>query len=187
MHKLVCAIFDNGTIHEKCEETVVILICKKGDKTDCKNYRGISLRPTGYKVLCNVLLARLTPHAKEITGDYPCRFQRNRSTSDQIFTLRQHLEKSCEFNRIVRQHSIDFGRAYDTVQSTEIYRILIQLGIQKKLIELIQACLSGNRRTGKVGNHTLETFEINGGLKQGDALALLLINVIEQLKQLTCK
>jgi len=45
-----------------------VFILKKGDKTDCNNYRGISLLPTMYKVLSNILLSRLIPYAEEVTG-----------------------------------------------------------------------------------------------------------------------
>jgi len=47
---------------------------KKGDKTDCNNYRGISLLPTTYKILSNILLSRLIPYAEETTGDHQCEF-----------------------------------------------------------------------------------------------------------------
>jgi hypothetical protein len=59
----------------------------------CNNYRGISLLPTTYKILSNILLSRLVPYAKEIIGDYQCGFRRNRSTIDHIFFIRQMLEK----------------------------------------------------------------------------------------------
>jgi hypothetical protein len=64
----------------------------KGDKTDCNNYRGIDLS-TAYKILSNILLARLTPCVNEMIGNYLCGFRRNRSTTDQIFYIRQILEK----------------------------------------------------------------------------------------------
>jgi len=66
---------------------------KKGDKIDCNNYRGISLLPTTYKILSNILLSRLIPYAKEVIGDHQCGFRRNRSTIDHIFCIRQILEK----------------------------------------------------------------------------------------------
>jgi hypothetical protein len=71
----------------------IVPIHKKGGKTDCSNYRGISLLSTSYKILSNILLCRLIPYADEITGDYQCGFRCNRSTTDQIFYIRQILEK----------------------------------------------------------------------------------------------
>ena len=50
---------------EEWKEFIIVPIYKKGDKTDCSNYRGISLLPTTYKILSNILLSRLTPHAEE--------------------------------------------------------------------------------------------------------------------------
>jgi hypothetical protein len=44
-------------------------IYKKGDKTDCRNYSGISPLSTTYNILSSILLARLSPYAEEITGD----------------------------------------------------------------------------------------------------------------------
>ena len=49
-------------------------IYKKGNKTDCANYRGISLLPAMYKILSNILLSRLIPYADEIIGDHECGF-----------------------------------------------------------------------------------------------------------------
>jgi hypothetical protein len=41
---------------------------KKGDKTDCNNYREISLLSTSYKILSNILLSRLSLYIDEIIG-----------------------------------------------------------------------------------------------------------------------
>jgi len=81
---------------EEWKESIIIPIHKKGDKTDCSNCRGISLLPTTYEILSNILLSRLIPYAKEIIGDHQCGFRRNRSTIDHIFRIRQILEKKCE-------------------------------------------------------------------------------------------
>jgi len=57
---------------------IIVPIHKKGDKTNCNNYRGISLLPSTYKILSNILLSRLIPYAEEIIGDHQCGFRRNR-------------------------------------------------------------------------------------------------------------
>jgi hypothetical protein len=84
---------------------------QKGDKTDCSNYRGISLLSTSYKILSNILLARLTPYADEIIGDHQCGFRRNRTATDQIFYTWQILEKKWEYNDTVHQLFIELKKA----------------------------------------------------------------------------
>jgi hypothetical protein len=65
---------------------------RKGIK-QCKNYRGISLFSTPYKILTKIVANRLTPYMENIVGDYQCGFRERRSTIDQIFSLRTILEK----------------------------------------------------------------------------------------------
>ena len=96
IHKLIISIWNKEVLPEEWKESIIVRIYKKGDKTDCSNYRVISLLPTTYKILSNILLSRLTPYAEEILGDHQCGFRRNRSTADHIFCIPQILEKKWE-------------------------------------------------------------------------------------------
>jgi hypothetical protein len=87
IHKLIVAIWNKEELPEEWKESFIVPIHKKGDKTDCSNYRGISLLPTTYKILSNILLLRLIPYAEEIMGNHQCGFRRNRSTADHIFCI----------------------------------------------------------------------------------------------------
>jgi len=55
----------------------VVPIYKKDHKIDSSNYRGISLLPSTYKILSNILLTRLTPYIDKIIVDHQCGFQCN--------------------------------------------------------------------------------------------------------------
>jgi hypothetical protein len=98
IHKLIISIWNKEALPEEWKESVIVPIYKKGDKTDCSNYRGISILSTTYKILSNILQSRLTPYSEEIIGDHQCGFRRNRSTIDHIFGIRQILEKKREYN-----------------------------------------------------------------------------------------
>jgi hypothetical protein len=76
IHKLTNSIWNKKEMPEDWKESVIVLIYKKGDKTDRNNYRGISLLPSTYeyKILSNILLTRLNPYAEEIIGDHHCGF-----------------------------------------------------------------------------------------------------------------
>jgi sorting nexin-29 len=93
IHKLIILIWNKEELPHQWKESIIVLIHKKGDKTDCSNYRGKSLLSTSYNILSNILLSRLIPYADEITGDHQCGFRCNRSTTDQMFYIRQILEK----------------------------------------------------------------------------------------------
>jgi hypothetical protein len=139
--KLIRLIWNKELPHQ-WKESIVVPIHKKGDKTECSYYRGISLLSASYKILSNILLARLTPYADEITGDHQSGFRRNRSTTDQIFCIRQILEKMWEYNGTVHQLFIDFKKAYYSVRREVLYSILIEFGTPRKLVSLIQMCLN---------------------------------------------
>jgi sorting nexin-29 len=151
-------------------------IYKKGDKTDCNNYRGISFLSTTYKILSNILLARLTPYVNEIIGDHQRGFHRNRSTTDQIIYIWQILEKKWEYNGMVHQLFIDFKKAYDSIEREVLYNILLEFGIPKKLVRLIKMCLNETYSKVRIGKLLSDKFPIQNGLKQGDALSPLLFN-----------
>jgi hypothetical protein len=82
---------------DQWKESIIVPVYKKRDKTDCSNYRGISRLSTSYNTLSNLLL-----------------FRRSRSTTDQIFCIRQLLEKKWEYNETVHQLFVDFKKAYDS-------------------------------------------------------------------------
>ena len=93
IHNLIISIWNKEKLPEEWKESIIVPIYKKGDKTDCNNYRGISILPTMYKILSNILLSRLIPYAEEVIGDHQCGFRHNRSTTDHIFCIRQILQK----------------------------------------------------------------------------------------------
>ena len=92
--RLFMSIWDKEELPEEWTESIILPICKKGDKTNRSHYRGIQLLQSTYKILSDLLLSRLTAHAEEIIGDHQCGFRRNRWTTDHIFCISQILEKN---------------------------------------------------------------------------------------------
>jgi hypothetical protein len=71
------------------------------------------------------------PYADEITRDHQCGFLHNKSTTDQIFYIRQILEKKWEYNGSVQYLFIEFKKAYDSVRKEVLYNILIEFRIPR--------------------------------------------------------
>jgi hypothetical protein len=131
IHKLIWPVWNKEELPQQWKEYIIIPIHKTGDNTDCKNYRGISLLSTAYKIVSNIFLARLTSYVNEVLGDHQCEFRLNRSTTDQIFYIRQILEKKWECNGTVHQLFIDFKKAYDSVKREVLYNILLEFRVPK--------------------------------------------------------
>ncbi|KAJ4434691.1 hypothetical protein ANN_23259 [Periplaneta americana] len=174
IYKIVLAIWEKEIVPEQWKKSIIVPIFKKRDKTNCSNFREISLLFTSYKILSIILLRRLTPYVDEIIWDHQCGFRLNRSTTDQIFCIRQIMEKKLKYKSTVHQLFINFKKGYDSIKREVVYDILIEFGIPKKLVRLIKMCLSEMYSRVRIGQFLSDTFPIHCGLKQGDALSPLL-------------
>jgi hypothetical protein len=75
IHKLINSVWNKEELLYQWKESIIVPVYKKGDKTDCNNYCGISLLSTSYKISSNILLSRLGPYVDEIIGDHQCGFR----------------------------------------------------------------------------------------------------------------
>jgi hypothetical protein len=68
-----------------------------------------------------------------------------------------------------------------------LYNILIEFGVPMKLVRLIKIGLNKTYSEVRVGKYLSNTFHIQNGLKQGDALLPLLFNFTLELLYWTPK
>jgi hypothetical protein len=121
------------------KELIGVPIHKTGDKTERRNYQRITLLPTSYKILPNILLSRIIPYADEIIGDYQCGFRRGRSMTDQIY-IRQIVKRSGSILVTVHQLFTIFKKAYDSVRRELLCNILTEFRVLWKLVRFIKLC-----------------------------------------------
>jgi len=177
VYELIKTVWRNEVLPREWMKGVICPLHKKGCKMNCKNYRGICLLPTVYKVLSTILHDRLAPMAEQLIGSYQAGFRKDKSTTDQIFCIRQIVQKSYELNCETHHLFIDFKAAYDTIIREELWLILVELGLPNKLIRLLRATMSGVMCCIKIQGSFSEFFESKGGLRQGDALSTTLFNL----------
>ena len=100
VHQLITNAWKVGYVPQAWKDANSVTIYKKGDRTDCGNYRGISLLSIAAKIFARILLNRLSTHiTPEVVPETKCGFRGNRSTVDMIFCLRQLQEKCIEQDR----------------------------------------------------------------------------------------
>jgi hypothetical protein len=172
VYELIVQIWNKDRIPSSWVEALICPIHKKGDVQNCENFRGISLVHVAYKVH-----GRLKPYANQIIGQYQCGFREGVSIIDQIQTLRQILKKMLKFQIETHHLFIDFKTAYDKVNRNQLYKAMLELSIPLKLVRLTQAMMDDTTAKVKVQNKLSESFRIQTGLRQGDALACILFNI----------
>jgi hypothetical protein len=137
VHRLIKGIWIEARVPTDWKTNIIVRIYKnKGDKLQCKIYRGISLLCTGYKILTTVSNNRLKKYTEHITGEYQAGFRSGKSTTDQTFTVKNILEKAWEHYVEIHQIFIDLQRAYAPIRRDKLYAITAFFGIPNKLIRL---------------------------------------------------
>lgn len=88
---------------------------KKGDLTNCGNYRGITLLSTPGKVFNRIILERMKDVVNDKLRDNQAGFRKNRSCIDQIATLRIIVEQSMEWSSPLLINFVDYEKAFDSI------------------------------------------------------------------------
>ena len=70
-------IIDKNQMPQEWETGMVINIHKKGTKSKCENYRGITLLPTAYKLFTNIIKNRLNEHLEVEIVEKECGLKRD--------------------------------------------------------------------------------------------------------------
>ena len=119
----------------------IVKLPKKGNLSDCNNWRGITLLSISGKVFCSVLLNRLREHVDSRLREEQAGFRKGRSCSEQIFTLRTIIEQSLEYQTPLIINFIDIKKAFDSIHRESLWKIVKLYGVPDRFINIIQDTL----------------------------------------------
>ena len=152
----------------------------KGEKSDCYNYRGITLLSIAGKVLARVLLNRLVPTiAEEKLPECQCGYRADRHGARPTSTP----EKCQEQNKGLYGTLVDFTKAIDSVSRTRLWLILKRLGCPSNLLEIVIQLHEIQHSQIRLNGALLDHFPITNGVKQGCVLVPTLFS--KMLKEAT--
>lgn len=155
---------------------VLVAVPKKGDLTICDNWRGISLLDAVGKLLGRVLQNRLQDFAANILPESQCGFRRSRSCTDQLFVVRQVIEKLYEHRTSGYLVFIDLRKAYDSVPREALWAVLRKFGVPDVVVDLIESFHSDMTATVR-GGAPAKAISVENGLRQGCVMAPVLFNI----------
>ena len=178
-HELLACCWERSKLPEDLRNAVFITLYKNvRKKSDCFNYKGITLLSNAQKIFARVLLNRLVPTiAKDHFPETQCGFRANRSTTDMVFVLRQLQEKCRKQNKERYVTLIDLTKAFDTVSRKGLWLIMGRLECPPKFLSMINQLHENQHGQVKLNSDLSKPFPIVNGVKQGCVLAPTLFSI----------
>jgi len=177
VHRIITVVWHSGTCPVDWKRALITPLFKKGDRSSCDNYRGISVLSVVGKVYTHLLLDRVSKCVEHKLSELQSGFRPNRGCPDQIFTLTRAMELSWEFDVPMYMCFIDLRKAYDSVDREALWHVLKVYGIPDKLIGLLRDLHEGTVAAVKWRGNVSDWFEVRTGVRQGCVIAPLLFNI----------
>ena len=176
-------VFMGRAVPAKLKNVTISILFKKGDESDCDNYRGLSLINHEGKLLERMVQNRLLKFVRSNLGEGiipPSQFgfTPGKSVVDCVWMSRLLGYEAVAHGDKLLKCFVDLTKAYDRVDRPTLWEILRRYGVPDELVNLIAGLHDGSMATIQVGGCTTEVpFELKRGLKQGSVFAPLLFNI----------
>lgn len=168
------ACFDLGYTPAEMQNCYTKLLYKKGENTDIKNYRPITLLNTIFKIWERMLETRLRAHfeGQDLMSVLQNGSRRGKSTAETVLAYNIIMEAHSDSTTYTAQ--VDLSKAYNRVKRTQLWKTLDDNGINGKLWNSIVSTYEPHTDTIQIGAHKSEPNFLSDGLRQGSVLSPLL-------------
>lgn len=179
--------YQNGSLCESQNISILSLIHKKSDSMNLKNYRPISITNLDYKILALVLANRMQEVIDKIistdqTGYIKKRFigTNIRKTVDII----DYLEKNQKGGLLVL---LDFQKAFDSVEWEFMFQSLEKFNFGPKFIQWIKLLYKNPKACVKNNGWLSDEFSLSRGIRQGCPVSALVFILVVEVMALNLK
>ncbi|BHF69821.1 hypothetical protein SprV_0301286800 [Sparganum proliferum] len=120
LHDMIGKEWRDEVASDDLGSSILAPILKKGDKTRCENYRGISLMDVAVKIFSIVLLRRFGAVLDSRTRLNRPGFRARLGCANQVFTMRRILGFRHSYQQATAVCSVDFAAAFDFVHNESL-------------------------------------------------------------------
>lgn len=178
LHPLILQIWEQEEFPADWLHGLIIKLPKKGDLTDCNNWRGITILCVSLKILMWIILQRMLKHIDPKLRPEQAGFRAGRSCIDQINSLRMIIEQSVEMRSPLYLLFVDYEKAFDSVDRDCIWAELYNLGVPGKIISLIRTSYEAFKCSVLHDGLISDSFPSLTGVRQGCLLSPLLFIIV---------
>lgn len=178
-------MYRKGEMPLSFRQGVIILLYKKGDREELKNWRPISLQCFDYKLLAKVITNRLSKVISSVIhADQVCAIP-GRRVLDSLVLLRDSIGYCKERKNKLCILNLDLEKAYDRVVHKYMFAVLEKMGFPKGFVKWIRVMYTNIESRILINGMLSRPVTIQSGVRQGCPLSpLLFICSIEILGHL---
>ena len=165
---------------QQWKSVIIMIVHKTKDRTECGNYKDISLVAHAGKVLLKPIARRLSEYCEcvGILREEQSGFRPNRSTTNIMFVVRR-LQELARNKRIpLYVCFIDLTNAYDSVDGILLWTLLARFGVPQQMIADIRQFHDGMLAYVRLDDRVCSGwFAVEQGLRQECVLVPLPFNI----------
>ena len=175
---LINKIWKEGGIPEAWNRGVISPIYKKGEKKEVRNYRGVTLMDTAYKIYAGLMNERLKEEVEKRLEEGQYGFRKGRGTVDAIYTLNYIANREIAKKKgKVYAFFANLKAAFDRVNRKELGEMMKKAGIKERLRRRIMETYKETKNVIRIGDQKTEEFWTKRGVRQGCPMSPTLFNI----------
>ena len=178
--ELINEMIRTDVFPDELKKAAIVPLHKKGDKSDPKNYRQISILSAISKVFEKVLLTQLEEFLEKyhVLDRLQFGFRTGKGCHDAVaFALHKASNEIDKSNGMVLL-SLDIAAAFDNVSHDILLQKMEYLGIRCKSNNLMRSYLTNRLQCVRLKDIKSELGEIRRGVPQGSLLGPLLFSIM---------
>jgi len=132
------------------------------------------------KIVLRIIQGRLATYIEREISEEQAGFRKGRGMRDQTANIRWILERAMEYGKTIFMCFIGYGKAFDCVDHSRMWKTLRSRGVPEHLIVLIKGLYTKQDAAVRMEYGNTEWFEVRKGVRQGCILSPYLFNLYSE-------